>query len=183
MENRSRGCGLHQVTTTQDPAGNDSNSATSNLLWGIWLISVGAFFVMGSQWIPKAVLTGNSDPGPAFIPVSMGGLLLCGGVVSLVRSTMLRRGVVEVGMPKPGGDNKAVIHFAICTGVYVVLVPLGFYSATVLFVFVVVKNFGAASWMAIVASAFITTFVWVLFVRGFLVPLPTLLETFSRFSS
>jgi hypothetical protein len=165
------------VTATNSPIEGDVS-------WGVALILVGILFLAFAGTIKSSVHVGNGDPGPRAVPVAMSLVLIGGGVLDVLSRVLRRRRnqpqalrVTPVGLPL---ERRRVLYFVALTFAYVLLVPFAFFFSTLAFAFLTIWWFGARWWVAILAAASITAVVWGLFVKLFMVPLPTLLETLSR---
>lgn len=155
-----------------------------DLAWSIALVAVGLLFLIGSQYIKSSVLVGNNDPGPRAVPIVMSCILIGGGIGSLCIAWWSRDPNSRRDESSPPTrlftSHRRVFLFATLSFCYVLSVPFAFYVSTFGFATVSVWSLGAKWWTAIVVASSITMVVWGLFVRLFLVPLPTLLETISR---
>lgn len=155
----------------------------SEVTWCAALLATGVFFLVTSGSIRDSMAVGNGDPGPRAIPVTISYVLIAGGILSLLLTfSKSRPDPVESDSDAPSvsKDRIRIAFFCGLTFCYIACVPFAFYTSSYAFVLVAVWWFGAKWWSALVAASAITAVVWLLFVRLFLVPLPTLLETLSR---
>ncbi len=157
-------------------------SSKSSVSLGVALLVVGAFFFFFAGGIETSAFAGKGDPGPRAIPVTLSIVLMLGGLIEIgVYAKRGRAPKVEEPSGKvwlqPG--NKKVVVFTTMLLVYLITIPFAFYTSTFVFAALAVWYLGARWWAAFLVSAAIVTVVWVLFVRLFLVPLPTLLDTLT----
>jgi hypothetical protein len=159
---------------------NDCQSRrTSSVSLGVALVIVGSFFLIFSYDIAVPPMSRGGDPGPRFVPQVLGVVVLLAGFLELAfwargRPKQNRQG------PSPQGwisrDGWRVLTFAGILLVYALSVPLAFYTSTFVFSAFTMWYLGARWWVAASIAAVIDVVVWGLFVRLFMVPLPTLLD-------
>jgi hypothetical protein len=109
--------------------------------------------------------------GPGHFPAAVGILMGLLALLLLIRSFQTSPAAKHDGEGAPG--RPLLLGFAMFAG-YVLVLPLaGFLLASVVFIFVMVNRLGGFRWLASgVIAAAITAFLWLIFVRWLLVPLP-----------
>jgi hypothetical protein len=135
------------------------------------LLAVSVFWTITSLKLPFPEFSRVSKMGPGHFPAGVGILMGLLALLLLIQSVRTSPAAEDDGEGAPGRPLlRGVARFA----GYVLLVPLaGFVLASVVFIFVMVNRLGGFRWLASgVIAAAITAFLWLIFVRWLLVPLP-----------
>ena len=135
------------------------------------LLAVSVFWTITSLKLPFPEFSRVSKMGPGHFPAGVGILMGLLALLLLIQSFRTSPAAEDDGEGAPG--RPLLLGFAMFAG-YVLLVPLaGFVLASVVFIFVMVNRLGGFRWLASgVIAAAITAFLWLIFVRWLLVPLP-----------
>jgi hypothetical protein len=143
--------------------------------FGLLLILSGTFFLLfapGRSAIPLS----PGDPGPGFVPITGGWILVAGGVAELLRAW--RRAPFrtppsgEAGVERAAANRRTIFLLA---GIAAYLgggYAAGFTPATLVFVTALLWSLGARWWVAAAIAVTEVVVVKLLFTRLFGVPLP-----------
>ncbi len=132
---------------------------------GLGLSALGVVFVVLSLPIPRGEVR---SPGPGFMPLVMGVALTILGAASAARAWRARSAAAV-----PLGNRKVLLCVVALTASALFLQPLGFLPTTALFLAVLFRALGPASWWkALTVAAASAIGLWLLFDRVLGVLLP-----------
>ena len=136
------------------------------------LLAVSVFWTVTSLRLPFPEFSRVSKMGPGHYPAGVGVLM---GLLALLLLARSFRTSAAAGDEEEGEalGRPLLLGFAMFAA-YVLAVPLvGFVLSSVVFIFVMVNRLGGFRWPAAgVMAVGITFFLWLIFVRWLLVPLP-----------
>ena len=141
---------------------------------GFFFGVIGAACLVAVKFHNTRSLTNPNDPGPWLMPTLLGSLLLVGGLAFIISN------VIHSGAPSASeihSENRFNFQpWFLLAGVilYVLLLPwIGFLIATPVFVFAMLRWLKIVWWKAIIAAILLTLTGQLVFVWGFMTPLPT----------
>lgn len=141
---------------------------------GIFFAIIGATCLVAIKFHHTRSLTNPNDPGPWLMPTLLGSLLLVGGLAFVISNVRFcRTGSSKETHPD---DRFNFQPWTLLAGVvaYVLLLPwIGFLIATPMFVFTMLWWLKIVWWKAIIAAILLTLTGQLVFVWGFMTPLPT----------
>ncbi len=144
------------------------------------LLILGCLFVMGATLrFPRYAEWGPLFANPGFVPFLLSVTLLGMSVYLLTRA--IRRGGYRIHIDRGKASvffrSSTTVRFLICMGLfifyYVLLGRITFIAVTAAYLFLSILIFGRGSWIkALLISLASSFFIYVVFLRIFLVPLP-----------
>ena len=139
-------------------------------------MAVALFFLIGATDIRRLEMSDKNDPGPRAVPVTLGLVLLIGGIIQISLGLIQRRRSTKVETVGLAGSRRGAKEAVLLGGAlffYYLLVPwAGFYAPTFIFGWVMAWRMGARWWAAGLAAALLIAVIRVLFVGLFRVQLP-----------
>lgn len=143
---------------------NQSNRVSSSQ---IWLIA-GCYFVLLSFNIQTPLTLNKSDPGPSFLPVICGGIMVCGGVYMLT-VRLVSGQQISYRKPLSSTYSRTMLVFS-----YLVLLPLmGFYFSTFLFGVLSMRQMKVKMIPTLVSALAVVVLVHFVFIVLFGIQLPS----------
>lgn len=148
-----------------------SVNAVGNALFSLLLIVLGGAILYFSRDI-RTLSMGNHDPGPKAIPLGCAIIMTAGGLALLIKSFVFDGLVQNLRHFRPS-INSRLLWTLISLTVYIALLDtLGFAIASILFLVICSKIFGACWFESVVTAVGIVLFVSLLFEFVFKVTLP-----------